>query len=345
MSDWLLYGATGYTGQLIASEAVRRGHRPILASRSAEKLAPLADKLDLDYRVFSLDDSTTVARGISDVGLVLHAAGPFVYTSSPMLRACVVTGAHYLDITGEYPVFENTFTYDKTALRQKVAYISGVGFDVVPSDCLAAYVAAQMPDANQLDMAFAGLTRASAGTLQSARLLVAEAGGGMVRRDGRLMHQRLGYEGGFIRFSHGRHYALPIPWGDLATAYRSTGIPNITTYMALPRPVAFTARWLTPLLMPFLETRLMQKVVSAIPTIPVQDGRAFLWARATRADGEAIEAWLETPDPYLFTAQAAVRAIEQVFADRPTGALTPAQAFGADFVLEMPGVRRLDAIG
>ncbi len=341
-NSWLLYGATGYTGQLIAAEAVKRGHQPILAGRSAEKLAPMAEAMGLEYRAFGLDDLTTVTRSLNGIELVLHAAGPFLYTSSPMLRACVLAGAHYLDITGEYPVFENTFSYDQTAKRLKVAFISGVGFDVVPSDCLAAYVAVQMPDAQHLDMAFAGLTRASAGTLQSARLLVAEAGGGMIRRDGVLMHQRIGYGGGYITFSHGRHYAIPIPWGDLATAYRTTGIPNITTYMALPRPLAFTSRWLTPLLMPFLETHIAQKIVDAVPHLPVQDGQAYLWARATNAEGKQVEAWLETPDPYLLTAHAAVRAVERVFAERPSGALTPAQAFVADFVLELPYVRRIE---
>jgi short subunit dehydrogenase-like uncharacterized protein len=156
---WMLYGATGYTGQLIAAEAVRRGHRPILAGRSAEKLAPLAELHKLEYVAFSLDDLTSIARAITNGGvdLVLHAAGPFVRTAEPMLRACVVTQTNYLDITGEYPVFESTFSYGQSA--QKVAFISGVGFDVVPSDCLAAYTAAKVPNATQLEIAILTLSR------------------------------------------------------------------------------------------------------------------------------------------------------------------------------------------
>ncbi|MEO1644032.1 MAG: NAD(P)H-binding protein, partial [Chloroflexota bacterium] len=109
---WMIYGATGYTGQLVVAEAVARGHRPLLAGRNPEKLATLADTYDLDFVAFQLNDPTVIAEAIADMDVVYHAAGPFVYTSEPMIRACLATHTHYLDITGEIDVFEQTFRYD-----------------------------------------------------------------------------------------------------------------------------------------------------------------------------------------------------------------------------------------
>ncbi|MBZ0291966.1 MAG: saccharopine dehydrogenase NADP-binding domain-containing protein, partial [Anaerolineae bacterium] len=225
--DWLIYGAYGFSGQLIAEEAVKRGYRPLLAGRSEAKLAALAHRLGLPYRAFSLDHLTEVTRILGGVQLVLNAAGPFIHTSDPMLKACTLAGVNYLDITGEYPVFERTFTFDEAARRQGIALISGVGFDVVPSDCLALHVAQQLPEADQLEVAIHGLTRMSVGTAQSGIELA--AAGGRIRRAGKLVRYPLGVGVKPIRFANGVHAAMPIPWGDLATAYRSTGIPNITT--------------------------------------------------------------------------------------------------------------------
>ena len=117
---WLLYGAYGYTGELIAEEAIARGHRPVLAGRSQKKLAPLAAKLGLDMRVFDLRNEMEVAEHIAEFDLVFHAAGPFIHTSLPMVRACLRTQTHYVDITGEVPVFEQNFGFDAEALvREK----------------------------------------------------------------------------------------------------------------------------------------------------------------------------------------------------------------------------------
>ncbi|MEP6985562.1 MAG: saccharopine dehydrogenase NADP-binding domain-containing protein, partial [Chloroflexota bacterium] len=100
MGDWMIYGATGYTGKLVAEEAVRRGHKPLLAGRSAAKLRPLAESLGLEYAVVSLDDADALAKAVGSVELVYNAAGPFIFTSDRILRACLQTGVHYLDITG-----------------------------------------------------------------------------------------------------------------------------------------------------------------------------------------------------------------------------------------------------
>jgi short subunit dehydrogenase-like uncharacterized protein len=79
---WMIYGANGYTGQLIAREAVQQGMRPLLAGRSAAKLTPLAKELACDYRSFALTTATEVASQLKDMALVLHCAGSFSATSA-----------------------------------------------------------------------------------------------------------------------------------------------------------------------------------------------------------------------------------------------------------------------
>jgi len=347
---WLIYGASGFSGTLIAEEAVRRGHQPVLAGRSAAKLTPLAERLNLEYVTFDLKKLDGIARTISGFDLVFNAAGPFIRTSDPMLRACVLSGVNYVDITGEISVFENLFAYDEAARRLKLAFISGVGFDVVPSDCLARYVASQIPDAVRLEIAIAGLTNMSAGTAKSGLSLI--AGGGWVRRDGKLIAYPLGTGAKNFRFPIGELSAMPIPWGDLSTAYRSTRIPNITTYMSFPRGLMAASRVGAPILQTLMASpairsfaeNMSAKIMHGPNDQALQTGRAYLWAQAADTQGNSAQAWLETVEPYRFTALSGIACVEKLLANRPTGALTPAQAFGADFVLEIEGTRRIDAL-
>lgn len=347
---WMIYGATGYTGQLVLAEALLRGHAPIVAGRNEEKVRPLARAFGLKHAVFNLDDINTIAQHIADCELVYHAAGPFTHTSEPMLRACLATRTHYLDITGEIDVFERVFAYDDVARKNGVALLSGVGFDVIPSDCLAAYVAAQVPTATHLEIGLQALSQVSAGTAKSMLEMLPQ--GARVRRDGVLVAQPFGVGARKINLTNGTHHAVPIPWGDVATAYRTTGIPNITAYMAFPRVAIAALRASSPLLrllgrsvamkrgLGWLLDRMLWGASEALR----ETGRSYLWARAWDKHGSSAQAWLETAEGYAFTAKAAVPVIERVLDNAPIGALTPAQAWGADFVLTIEGTRRMDTL-
>ncbi len=357
---WMIYGAYGYTGVLVAEEAVRRGHRPLLSGRSPEKLDALAARLGLDWIACGLDNPTGLVRELSRVDLVFHAAGPFVQTAEPMRRACLEARTSYVDITGEVPVFRDTLASDAMAKERGIAMMSGVGFDVVPTDCLAAYVASKVPGATELEIAFAGLGKVSPGTLKS--VVEGAAAGGLARRGGRLVPIPLGRDVRRIRFADRERSVLAIPWGDLVTAHQTTGIPNITTYMAMPGRVAEAAQaawWIqdatAPLLRKVLGAERVKRALSQLIETRVagpdeaarQAGRSEVWARAS-ADGarQSYEAWLRTGEGYAFTAVAGVRCVEKILAARGslTGALTPAGAFGADFVLEIEGTKRYDAL-
>jgi short subunit dehydrogenase-like uncharacterized protein len=265
-----------------------------------------------------------------------------------MVQACLAAGAHYLDITGEIPVFENTFRHDAEARRRNVVLMSGVGFDVVPTDCLARYVADRVPGAHELELAIAASAPPSAGTAKS--MLEGLPSGCFVRRGGQLQPWPMGQGVRRARFSDKERTVVPIPWGDLVTAWHSTAIPNITTYVAQPAAVAHALRFTFPVLRRVVAVEAVREQLAKLVEARVQGpdetlrqrGRSQVWAEARAPDGRRAEAVLETPEAYAFTARATVRAVEEVLAGARRGALTPAQAFGADFVLSVEGVRRMD---
>ena len=358
MSPWVLYGATGYTGVLLAEEAARRGHRPLLAGRNPQKLRALGERLNLDWKAVPLEDAAGLRALLTGAGAVLHAAGPFVQTSSPMADACLDTGCSYLDITGELPVFQALFARDAAAKAKKIALIPGVGFDVVPSDCLAAWVAAKLPGADTLELALAVLGQPSAGTAKSALGMV--PGGGWVRRDGALVPFPPGKGVHPVRFSHREALVVPAPIGDLVTAWHSTHIPNITVCLAMPSSLAKILRVAWPvgavglplfnqlLGFPAFRSRLdaqLERRTAGPDAEKLKHGSAHLYARASMKGGAFAEGWLDTSDGYDLTRHAAISAVEQVLARRPEGALSPSQAFGVDFVLGVPGTSRRDSLG
>jgi short subunit dehydrogenase-like uncharacterized protein len=340
---WMLYGAYGFTGQLILDEALQRGHRPLLAGRSREKLLPLAERFGLEASVVDLYDSHHLYSSLEPVELVLHCAGPYVRTNQPMLDACLITRTHYLDITGELPVFQHTLSRSDEALRAAICMVSGVGFDVVPTDCLAVLLAQQASQPDHLELAIAGGGGGiSAGTMKSAVGIIHL--GGLVRRSGQLVQVPMG---GLqqVQFAHGKKTIVRAPLGDLVTAYASTGVPNITTYMAQNRWMAPFASAFAPFMRAMLQNDAIRQYAMSLadraqgPSHSAQfSQRSHAWGRITSASGSTSEATLELPEPYRFTALSAMRAVEQVLEQQPAGALTPAQAFGADFVMTIPGV-------
>jgi short subunit dehydrogenase-like uncharacterized protein len=331
---WMLYGAYGFTGRLIVEEALQRGHRPLLAGRSAEKLLPLAERTGLEAHPIDLADGAALRAALAEFDLVFHAAGPYIHTSRPMLSACLDTHTHYVDITGELPVFEHTLSLDEDARRAGICLVSGAGFDVVPTDCLAVTLAHQVTQPEHLELAIAGAGGGiSAGTMKSAIEIF--AGGGLARRNGELVAVPLGSVQR-VQFPHGMRLVMNSPLGDLITAYASTSIPNITTYLATT-PLAAS---LAPRLHALLQSARLRRWVSAFasrmargPSRTAQHTHSsYTWGRVTGKDGQTVEGTLELPEPYRFTALAAVRAVEHVLEHQPVGALTPTQAFGADFI-------------
>jgi len=347
----LIYGANGYTGELIAREAVARGLRPILAGRRREPVEALATELELPSRIFELDEPGRIDEGLNGVAAVLHCAGPFVRTSRPMVEACLRTHTHYLDITGEIPAIENVRSRSRSALEAGVALLPCVGFDVVPSDCLAARLAAALSDATHLDLAFStdggGISR---GTMIS--MVESAPSFGAVRRNGEIVSVPFAHDVREIEFSCGKRWALTIPWGDLVTAHFTTGIPNIRIYVGAPPRVIARARRLSLLVFALglrPVKRLLQWWIGLMVTGPNEEarstGRAHLWGEVRNAAGDTRTATLETPEGYTLTANSAVESLRRVLEGAVgPGFQTPAKAFGIFFVDGLPGVTASDVV-
>lgn len=350
MEAWLIYGAYGFTGRLIAEEAKKRGMNPVLAGRDKSKLIQLSQKLGLPHRVADLEDPKALDSMLEGVQVILNTAGPFVRTAEPLVNACLRKRASYLDITGEIPVFQKIFALDSEAKDRGVALIPGVGFDVVPTDCLVAYVHEKLPQASHLKIVITGIMRPSRGTLKTMLEFLPQ--GGMIRKDGFLQPFPLGKGKERFRFPSKTLEAYPIPWGDLETAWRTTGIPNITTFMALP---AYSFGLAGPGLSifqalarkPFVRRRLLG-LLKVLPEGPNektrQEGKGYAYAQAIAKDGAFSEAWLKTPETYRFTALSSLASLKALFRLKPMGALTPVQAFGKDFVLSIEGVERYETL-
>jgi short subunit dehydrogenase-like uncharacterized protein len=347
MADWLIYGANGYTGVLIAAEAVSRGLRPVLAGRSAA-VGELAGRLGLPQRVFGLDDPAALRAGLAGMSVVLHCAGPFSHTYRAMADACLATGVHYLDVTGEVAVFEGLAALDAAARTAGVMLLPGVGFDVVPSDCLAAHLKRCLPTATRLALGFqarGGFSRGTATTMAENLHR-----GGLVRRGGRLQRVPACWRTRTINFGRGPRVAMTIPWGDVSTAYHSTGIPDIEVYLAAPWPqrlVARLSRWFGWLLGSAPVQRWLKRRIRSGPPGPSDEQRArgttLLWGEARDEAGRGVVSRLRGPEGYTLTALAAVRVVERVLGGQAAaGFQTPSRLFGPDFVLELPGVVRAD---
>ena len=335
---WMIYGATGYTGALIAREAVRRGERPILAGRNAEAVEALARELGCEWRAFDLS-----APNVAGVELVLHCAGPFIHTSKPMVKACLEAGAHYVDITGEIAVFESIMRRNDEAVQRGVTLLPGAGFDVVPTDCLAAMLKEKLPDANELWLAFhTSKGGASRGTLKTS--IEGLGIGGAIRRDGKIVVVPHLYDVREIPFSIGKRMAITIPWGDVSTAYHTTGIPNIRAYMSMPPRLikrARTWKWLLPVMNIKFINRLAQRFADRAkgPDAAAREaGRTYLWGRATNAKGDEVTMTMTVREGYQFTVLSTLAAVHEILnSPRKPGAFTPAKLLGADFVKKIDG--------
>jgi short subunit dehydrogenase-like uncharacterized protein len=336
-TGWMIYGATGFTGRLVAREAVALGERPVLAGRSAEKVRPVADELGLPWVAFDLDDRPAAVAALRGVELVLLAAGPFDGLAQPMMDACLEAGTHYADLDNELPVFQAAEARDARARERGVAIVPGVGFGTIATGSLIKRVVEAVPDANRLECALhIATTGAGAGTGES--VVAGMRMGGRVRRGGRLVAHPLGAGGREIAFADRSRRASPVPTGDLEAAWMDTHIPDIVVYGtglpggALQRAgIAILRRllWIGP----------VRRAASAVREGRDGDTRCQAWAAATNARGETVEARLETGEGFAFTAAAAVRAVAAIRRAPQAGAHAAATVLGAAFVESVPDVR------
>jgi short subunit dehydrogenase-like uncharacterized protein len=339
----MIYGAYGYSAQLIAELAREKGLTPILAGRDSDKTRGVAERLGFDWRVFSLDDPQVIADNLGDIDAVIHCAGPFSATSAPMVDACLKAGTHYFDITGEISVFEHAHSQQINAAAKEAGIVicPGIGFDVVPTDCLAKALVEALPDATHLDLGFHGSMSVSPGT---AKTIVETLGyGTFARRNGELVNIPLDVRD--IDYGKGPRQSLSVSWGDVSTAFYTTGIENITVYWPANDAMIRQFKY-SRLLQPFLRSRFLQNYIKGQiekkvegPSQEIRDQQqVHVWGEVRNAHGQAISARITTANGYTVTQLAPVAIIEHLLQHQVTaGSTTPAVLMGKDFASQLAG--------
>ena len=347
---FLLYGASGYTAGLVIKHASKFGLIPVLAGRNAQKIKAIAEAFNLNYCIADLDKPKELETILKDFKVVLHCAGPFSKTATQMQNACLKTGVHYLDITGEIEVFEAGIKRYKEAIDANIMLMSGVGFDVVPTDCMAQYLKNRLPDATHLQLAF---TNIKGGISHGTALTMVENLGqqGFTRKNGQLKAEPIAHKTLDVPFEDGATtHCMSIPWGDIATAYYTTKIPNIETYTGATKALVLGTRmsnamsWLTSskIVKGFLQKRLDSSLTGP-SEYTQQNAETRVWGKATNAKGQTVSARIFGIEGYTMTALTALNITKKVLEGNfKPGYQTPAKAYGADLILEIEGMRRED---
>lgn len=350
--NFLIYGATGYTGQLIIRHAITKGLKPILGGRNEAKLQALAKKYELEYFVADINHRDQLSDLVLLADVILNCAGPFIHTYEPVLRACLKNKTHYVDITGEIAVFEGIAAMDEAIKEAGVIALPGAGFDVVPTDCLAAYLKSQLPSATHLELAFITLGGGvSHGTAKT--MIESMDQGGAVRVNGYIEQVPFAHKSKKIKIKKKEFLVAAIPWGDVSTAYHSTGIKNIEVFTGVTSGMLRGMRlgnsmgWLFK--RSFMKS-FLKKTIDTRPAGPSDEQRkkakSIVWGKVWDDAGKEHEALLTTPEGYTLTAMAAVEIVQQILAgNAPVGFMTPSKAYGADLVLKLPSTVREDLFG
>lgn len=342
----ILYGSYGYTGNLIAAECRSRERNVILSGRNRRLLEKQSLETGYPFQVVELTDSPALHNLLEQGRVVIHCAGPFQFTARTMIEACLATKTHYLDITGEYQVFEMAASYDALAKEEGITILPGTGFDVVPSDCLALFLKNLLPAATRLELAFVsggGLSRGTAKTMVHGLGL-----GSVVRKNGVLKNIPLGQKIKDVDFGKRKVRCLNIPWGDVSSAWYSTGIPDIEVYMAASRNaivMAKISRYLNWLLKGRRLRNVFLRIIDNRPNGPgaelLNTSGSILWGSVYDDSGNSKTAVIETLGGYKLTSKTSVRIAEYILAGNfRTGFQTPATAYGPDLILSIEKTRR-----
>lgn len=343
--DFLLYGANGYTGRLIAAYASAYGLVPLLAGRNGAALAALAEATGFDHRVIDLSDGKALDAAVQQCRMVVHAAGPFKDTLESMILSCLRMKKHYIDINGDISCFEQIKSYDRAAKERGIMLLPGAGFDVVPTDSMALLIKQALPDANRLRIAFASLgSSLSHGTAMTMSGKLGE--GGMVRKDGVIIRRPLGEHGMEIDFGGEKHFVMSIPWGDISTAWHTTGIPDIETFTAVSPFVyrVMKCQWLFNwLLRTDMVRKMIRKKIDKNPSGPDavmrSKARSLVWVEAANRNGATASVTMSGPEVYDLTAHAALLIAQRILSGSfQPGYQTPAGCYGTELVKQIPGV-------
>ena len=336
----VLYGATGYTGRLIAHELDQRGATFAIAGRNPSKLEALSRELDRapETVVASVDDPGALRAMAGRASCVLSAAGPFKDLGPPVVEAALSSGAEFVDITGEQGFLRWAWGQHQGFTRAGRTMVNAAGFDVVPSDVAAAAACRGLDQVVRLDLGIATSSGLSSGT---QRTMAASTGDWWYWDDGRFKGAPAGR---FVRkFDYpglGESTSVFVPWGDVVTAPRSTGARVVRTFFRVKPEKARRAHLAWPIThliskVPWVSQWLEDRAPGSGkgPSAEERERAKFTIVAEAHTPGGAIQrAVVEGRDPYGLTASASAQvalALANAEVDQ-VGVLTPSQLFPAE---------------
>lgn len=339
MSKWMIYGATGYTGNLIIQRAVRENKLPVIAGRNENKLKKLAENYGLEYRVFTLESKDEVIESINDIDVVYNLAGPYSDSSLLLIEACLSTRTHYLDLCGEISVLKKYDTYNEEAIRKGVLILPNAGFHAIVTDCVAKMATEMVDKPKSLDLFFLDATRPSPGTLKSS--LDAFVEGGLQVINGILSPMKLGTQKVKIKHDDKEFNMFPSPMAELLITHKSTGVLNITTFLKFPPIYELILKYLATPLKLLLQSNIKNFIYRQIDKYVKGPDRRMNYECKSEIgvivypeNGTRRELWLTAPEAYFFTAKLVVKAVEKILKTRISGVKSPSEVFGCDFLKE-----------
>lgn len=349
-NKFLLYGSYGFVGQAIAKHAIQIGLSPILSGRDDIKLQAQAELLGIEYRSFNLNDASAMDAVLKEVPVVIHCAGPYLQTSKFMVDGCLRTKTHYLDLTGEIPVYEALVGRDKEAKNEGIMVLPGVGFDVVPTDCLALHLKKRLPSATKLTLAFCSQGPANLPPGTANTMIEMIPYGNKTRINGQLISSKPGLISRTVDFGQGERLVTQLPWGDTFMAYFSTGIPNIENY-ALISPSMRLNLLLSQYIRPLFKSKTIRKIMKRlIRSGSTEDERSktktYVWGEVKDEHGNRAESRLHGPEAGVeWTTIASLAVVEKVLDKQvKSGFQTPACVYGENFMLDNDQIIREDFV-
>jgi short subunit dehydrogenase-like uncharacterized protein len=328
MASLMIYGAAGYTGRVASANAKAAGLALVIAGRPQDeaKFKALAADLDVEYRLFAVDDLPAAKTELSEIGALVNCAGPFMRTAEPLMKACIAAGVHYLDIAAELDSYRLAEELDESAKAAGVMLLPGSGGSVAMLGSLAGHAAKRVTAPRSLSIALhvaGGFSRGSA--ISASENLTTEC---LHRIDGTLM-SRSPNEVREFDFGSGPVTSFPVSLPDLITIWHATHIPNIETYVYVT------------------EGTFPEGDLAAMPDGPTKEqreaNRYHAAVEVTGEDGTVARSIMETVNGYTFTTIAVVEAARRVLNNevRP-GFRTPAALFGDGFAETIADTRIID---
>lgn len=341
---WMIYGAYGFTGSKLAKLAADSGMKPIIAGRDALKTKRLALSLGLEFEVFNLEDDSHIESKLKDIDLLYNLAGPYCKTAPTLVEACLRTKTHYMDLTGDIEIYDFLYSLDDVAKDNGVLIMPGVGFNIVATECVAAHTVKKLPECDSLDIVMATRAKPSKGTFKQMIALLPR--GGFEIKDNTLEPSEIKKTDIEVKYPDKKRTSFLIPIGELIACHKSMKIANIRTHYALSATWAAMADTMIDIITKFSSKSYGKKVLSSFADSYAKgpseesmlEDKSYVYARASTELGLYAETMIKTPEPYYFTVQIAIIAIQKVLDGDYAGALTPVEAFGSSFVFEVEGV-------